>query len=177
MLNRIENLERLLASWKGPSQVALYLTDEEVVTFKEIYNNSNILQQADATYHVIYKRQVFYPINYMRNVAIRETNTPFHIMIDVDFVIQPTLFDSISSYVKNLQFDEKKVQSGFCYEPYVVVPTSKFLYDEIFLERMRDKVTYTAKIVLSGCRVTLYERVMRELENNPTALDQSWNII
>ena len=45
----------------------------------------------------------------MRNVAIRETNTPFHIMIDVDFVIQPTLFDSISSYVKNLQFDEKKV--------------------------------------------------------------------
>lgn len=58
MLNRIGNLERLLASWKGPSQVALYLTDEEVVTFKEIYNNSNILQQADATYHVIYKRQV-----------------------------------------------------------------------------------------------------------------------
>jgi len=58
MFNRIDNLERLLQSWKGPSQVALYLTDEELVSFNDAYQQSDILKQANATYHVIFKRHV-----------------------------------------------------------------------------------------------------------------------
>ena len=60
MINRIDNLERLLDAWKGPSQVALYLTDEELITFKDFYDHSSILKRANATYHVIFKRHVSY---------------------------------------------------------------------------------------------------------------------
>ena len=58
MINRIENLERLLESWKGPSQVALYLSDGELTSFKDFYDQSDVLKKAKATYHVIFKRHV-----------------------------------------------------------------------------------------------------------------------
>ncbi|KAK2147158.1 hypothetical protein LSH36_566g00065 [Paralvinella palmiformis] len=48
------------------------------------------------------------------------------------------------------------------YEPYVVVPTGKFLYDEILLERMRDKLTYTFSIAHKGCSGVLYRRIINE---------------
>ena len=54
--------------------------------------------------------QVLYPINYVRNVAIRATKTPFYIMIDVDFAAQPSLYPSILSYVRQLKHNEKKVR-------------------------------------------------------------------
>ncbi|KAK2157559.1 hypothetical protein LSH36_189g06082 [Paralvinella palmiformis] len=225
MFNRIDNLERLLQSWKGPSQVALYLTDEELVSFNDAYQQSDILKQANATYHVIFKRHVFYPINYVRNVAIRETKTPFYVMIDVDFAAQPTLYQDIIRYIRKLKPNEKKVfvipvfetpykhyslpvikeqlvkdldanllipyhqvpgswtkghertnydkwrisrdiyevQWEFGYEPYVVVPTSEFLYDEILVERMRDKLAYTANIKINGCARIMYEKRIQEL--------------
>ena len=53
--------------------------------------------------------QVFYPINYVRNVAIRETKTPFYVMVDVDFAAQSTLYQSIISHIKQLKAKEKKV--------------------------------------------------------------------
>ena len=53
--------------------------------------------------------QVFYPINYVRNVAIRETKTSFYVMVDVDFAAQSTLYQSIISHIKQLKAKEKKV--------------------------------------------------------------------
>ncbi|KAK2143117.1 hypothetical protein LSH36_875g00012 [Paralvinella palmiformis] len=247
MFNRIDNLERLLQSWKGPSQVTLYLTDEEVISFKDFYQQSDVLKQADATYHVVFKRHddshdyklppagnvtsygttstMFYPINYARNVAIRETKTPFYVMIDVDFAAQPSLYQNIMSYIKQLKPNEKKVfiipvfetqykhyrlpktkeqllkdleahlliayhqvakgwtkghertnyekwktsevpyevRWEFGYEPYVVVPTSEFIYDETLVERMRDKLTYTVNIVIKRCAKFVYDNRIQDM--------------
>ena len=56
-----------------------------------------------------YLFQKYYPINYVRNVAIREVTTPYYVMVDVDFAAQPSLFDSIQQNIKSLKAHQKKV--------------------------------------------------------------------
>lgn len=56
--NRISHLERLLQAWQGPSMVAIYLSDEETDRFLNYVNKTDTLRQANASYHVVYKRHV-----------------------------------------------------------------------------------------------------------------------
>ena len=38
--------------------------------------------------------QQFYPVNYLRNVALRQANTEHVFLLDVDFLPMPSLYDS-----------------------------------------------------------------------------------
>jgi len=37
--------------------------------------------------------QQFYPVNYLRNVALRQANTEHVFLLDVDFLPMPSLYD------------------------------------------------------------------------------------
>ena len=43
------------------------------------------------TFHVCC--QQFYPVNYLRNVALRQVNTEYVFLLDIDFLSMPDLYD------------------------------------------------------------------------------------
>uniref|UniRef100_A0A915IQH9 Uncharacterized protein n=1 Tax=Romanomermis culicivorax TaxID=13658 RepID=A0A915IQH9_ROMCU len=118
--DRIFMLEPLLNRWNGPASITLYLTDEEAARFQDFMIESHILSsRLDVALHVVYRQEVFfriyflsfltyitnfllhnnfYPVNKLRNIALREVNTSHVFLSDVDFI------PSIGSYEYLLTF-------------------------------------------------------------------------
>ena len=45
--------------------------------------------------------QKFYPINYLRNVAMKEVQTSHLVFVDVDLVVNKGLYDMLKRYIKD----------------------------------------------------------------------------
>ncbi|GMS92891.1 hypothetical protein PENTCL1PPCAC_15066, partial [Pristionchus entomophagus] len=56
--------------------------------------------------HAVFKTGIYYPINYLRNVAFNASNTDFVLIADVDFIPSKGLYKSLRAAIKENQ-DEK----------------------------------------------------------------------
>ncbi|XP_054015165.1 xylosyl- and glucuronyltransferase LARGE1-like isoform X1 [Hylaeus anthracinus] len=106
-VERIPLLEDLSKHWPGTISVALYLTDAEVQNFLEFVRGSiELRKRKNIAYHVVYKDGELYPINYLRNTAMSYVSTPFIFQLDVDFLPQYGLHESLMGYITKLNVSE-----------------------------------------------------------------------
>ncbi|XP_076296402.1 xylosyl- and glucuronyltransferase LARGE1 isoform X2 [Lasioglossum baleicum] len=106
-VERIPLLEELSKHWPGTISVALYLTDAEVQNFLEFVKGSvELRKRRNIAYHVVYKDGDLYPINYLRNIAMSYVSTPFIFQLDVDFLPQHGLHESLMNYIAKLNITE-----------------------------------------------------------------------
>ncbi|XP_068678559.1 uncharacterized protein [Montipora foliosa] len=98
--NRIRMLKRILRVWNGPLSLVVYV-------FVEDYDNIDLKRKqiqlglpphiftkfSTLSVIVIYGNEIGpqYPINRLRNIAIRNAKTQFTFLVDVDFVPSPNL--------------------------------------------------------------------------------------
>jgi len=102
-LDRLLMVEQIVDHWKGPISFALYLTDPESQTFLEYYENSALLKsRCDVGYHVVYKEGDYYPVNFLRNLALDQATTEFVFLSDVDFLPSLGMAQSLQSSITNL---------------------------------------------------------------------------
>ncbi|XP_034937616.1 LARGE xylosyl- and glucuronyltransferase 1-like isoform X2 [Chelonus insularis] len=98
--DRIILLDELFKRWPGTISVAVYLTDAEVQSFLDFISGSDVLKnRKNIAYHIVYKDGEFYPINYLRNVAISQIPTPYIFQLDVDFLPPVDLYEKLMSYI------------------------------------------------------------------------------
>lgn len=57
--------------------------------------------------------QDYYPINVLRNVAMRYVNTPYIFLADIDFVPMVSLYENIKTHICNMGSMIKKVSSEY----------------------------------------------------------------
>ncbi|RTG87199.1 glycosyltransferase-like protein LARGE [Schistosoma bovis] len=116
--DRLHRLEELAIRWLGPMSLALYLTDREATMLIEYITNSRILQnRTNIGYHIVYVDGKFYPINLLRNIAIKYSVTEFIFHIDIDFLPQENIIDSIEKSI-NEHFIQNNKSQNIC----LVVP-------------------------------------------------------
>ncbi|CAH8519042.1 unnamed protein product [Schistosoma bovis] len=116
--DRLHRLEELAIRWLGPMSLALYLTDREATLLIEYITNSRILQnRTNIGYHIVYVDGKFYPINLLRNIAIKYSVTEFIFHIDIDFLPQENIIDSIEKSI-NEHFIQNNRSQNIC----LVVP-------------------------------------------------------
>lgn len=106
--DRLQMLETLCIHWPGPISLALYMSDAEAQQFLRYALSSRVLMaRRNIAYHIVYKDGQFYPINYLRNVALRQANTSHVFLSDIDFLPMSDLYDhllkTISSMTNNKQ--------------------------------------------------------------------------
>ncbi|KAL7289788.1 hypothetical protein TKK_0016191 [Trichogramma kaykai] len=90
--DRMALLEDLSKHWDGPISVALYLSDADVQTFIDfVQNSAELRNRKNIAYHIVYKEGEFYPVNYLRNVAMKYMTQPFIFQLDIDFLPQMNL--------------------------------------------------------------------------------------
>ena len=86
--NRILQLYSLLQHWDGPVSITLYGTEAEVWKLTDYLDR--VLSErkvSNVAIHIVYKREgYFYPVNYLRNVALKGVRTPYILIIDGDFL-------------------------------------------------------------------------------------------
>ncbi|OQV20059.1 Glycosyltransferase-like protein LARGE2 [Hypsibius exemplaris] len=98
--DRLQMLEPLCDHWNGPISLALYMTDAEAQQFAEFVLDSEMLSsRRNIGWHIVYKDGAVYPVNYLRNVALSQANTPFVFLTDIDFLPMYGLYDVLKDAI------------------------------------------------------------------------------
>lgn len=93
-MDRLQMVEALCKHWEGPISFALYMSDAEAQQFLSYALDSDILKdRKNVGYHVVYKDGQFYPVNFLRNVALQQVRTPYVFLTDIDFLPMSGLYE------------------------------------------------------------------------------------
>uniref|UniRef100_A0A8B9H1R0 LARGE xylosyl- and glucuronyltransferase 1 n=1 Tax=Astyanax mexicanus TaxID=7994 RepID=A0A8B9H1R0_ASTMX len=93
----------------GPISLALYLSDAEAQQFLRYAQGSEVLMsRSNVGYHIVYKEGQFYPVNLLRNVAMRQVNTPYMFLSDIDFLPMYGLYEYLRKSVVQLDMGNTK---------------------------------------------------------------------
>ncbi len=126
-LDRLDKFRLLLSHWDGPMSLSMYGTDAEALNLTLFMKNENI-NRDNVVIHVLYKQGRFYPVNYLRNLALDTVQTPYMFLSDGDFLPSFGLFDHLKAATKVLMNDGKKralVIPAFNGEEGFIFPSTK----------------------------------------------------
>uniref|UniRef100_A0A0R3S2F6 Glycosyltransferase-like protein LARGE1 n=1 Tax=Elaeophora elaphi TaxID=1147741 RepID=A0A0R3S2F6_9BILA len=85
-MDRLMHFNVLLQYWNGPVSAAVYVTDSELPSLIQFFDDT-LANRTNVALHAVYKEGTYYPINYLRNVALNSTNdASFVFLTDVDFI-------------------------------------------------------------------------------------------
>lgn len=108
-MDRLQMLEAICKHWEGPISLALYMSDAEAQQFLRYAQASEVLKnRKNVGYHVVYKEGQFYPVNLVRNVALKNANTPYVFLTDVDFLPMYGLYDYLRRSVVQMDMSNSK---------------------------------------------------------------------
>ncbi|XP_035507680.1 LARGE xylosyl- and glucuronyltransferase 2 [Morone saxatilis] len=108
-MDRLQMLEAICKHWEGPISLALYMSDAEAQQFLRYAQASEVLKnRKNVGYHIVYKEGQFYPVNLVRNVALKNANTPYVFLTDVDFLPMYGLYDYLRKSVVQLDMVHTK---------------------------------------------------------------------
>uniref|UniRef100_A0A8C4NRF4 Glycosyltransferase-like protein LARGE2 n=1 Tax=Dicentrarchus labrax TaxID=13489 RepID=A0A8C4NRF4_DICLA len=108
-MDRLQMLEAICKHWEGPISLALYMSDAEAQQFLRYAQASEVLKnRKNVGYHIVYKEGQFYPVNLVRNVALKNANTPYVFLTDVDFLPMYGLYDYLRKTVVQLDMAHTK---------------------------------------------------------------------
>ncbi|MGH0141850.1 UNVERIFIED_CONTAM: hypothetical protein FKN15_014566 [Acipenser sinensis] len=114
-MDRLQMLEAICKHWEGPISLALYMSDAEAQQFLRYAQASEVLKsRKNVGYHVVYKEGQFYPVNLLRNIALRNANTPYVFLADVDFLPMYDLYDYLRSRIILVVCDYKAFSTLNC---------------------------------------------------------------
>ena len=103
-MDRLPLLGPLCEQWNGPMSVALYASDAESQQFLLRFHRaqSTLRSCRSIALHIVYKEGQFYPVNYLRNVALTNVQTPYVFLTDIDFLPMPDLYSYIREAIQVL---------------------------------------------------------------------------
>ena len=103
--DRLSIFFQLLNHWKGPVSATLYCTDYEAWQLTEIFRQaeSDLQKRKNIAIHVVLKSGEQFPVNYLRNVALLASSTPFVFLSDCDFLTSNNLYPYLMKAAATLQ--------------------------------------------------------------------------
>ena len=108
-LDRLQNVEQLLKHWEGPITLVVYCTDSDLWYLTSYLNNfSLLLKRTNIAIHVVYKEGVLYPVNLLRNIALKYSSTPYVFASDADFLPMFDMYNYLREAIKILQLSAFK---------------------------------------------------------------------
>ncbi|KFD69737.1 hypothetical protein M514_09655, partial [Trichuris suis] len=99
--DRMSVLRLLLQYWSGPLAVSMYLTDAELHHLEDYFSKLRLGGRKNVAVHVVFKDGPFYPINKLRNIALRSVRTPFVFLCDVDFIPMTGAYELLKKAIQD----------------------------------------------------------------------------
>ncbi|XP_029438002.1 LARGE xylosyl- and glucuronyltransferase 2 isoform X2 [Rhinatrema bivittatum] len=111
-MDRLQMLEVICKHWEGPMSLALYMSDSEAQQFLRYAQASELLKsRTNIGYHIVYREGQFYPVNLLRNVALKNALTPYVFLADIDFLPMYGLYHYLRKSI--LQQDMASTKKAF----------------------------------------------------------------
>eukprot|EP00795_Rhopilema_esculentum_P011669 gene11669-21919_t len=109
-MDRLQLVEALLKFWEGPVSLSLYASDAEAQQFLRFALKSHVFEKrSNVGVHLVYKDGDFYPVNYLRNVAVQEAKTSFIFLLDIDFLPMPGLYEKLKRMASSSDMSRKAI--------------------------------------------------------------------
>ena len=100
-VDRLHMLEPLSRHWEGPMSITLYASDPETQhVLQHVHNSPTLRSRGNIGIHIVYKSGGFYPVNYLRNVAVENAHTPYIFLSDIDFLPMFGLYPYLSEAIR-----------------------------------------------------------------------------
>jgi glycosyltransferase-like protein LARGE len=107
-VDRLQMIEPLYKHWEGPISLGLYMSDAEAQQFLNYALSSEVLAgRRNVGIHIVFKEGDFYPVNYLRNVALGNVHTPYVFLSDIDFLPMYSLYDYLKKVVSMMDMNKK----------------------------------------------------------------------
>ena len=111
-MDRVHMLDPLCAHWEGPLGLVLYASDSEALEFISLVSSRLPLmsRRKNVALHVVYKdpRSRMYPVNHLRNVALKYVGTGYVYLSDIDFLPMQGLYHRLQETLKSMFPKEKE---------------------------------------------------------------------
>ncbi|CAO3596920.1 unnamed protein product [Absidia cylindrospora] len=110
-VNRLDVFTKVIDAWTGPISIAIYLTEwDDIKAIKTFFSNSintELYEQITMTvvkpaYNENTNEHLRYPINHLRNLAVKASSTPYVFVMDADFVPSTTLYATAQSVLPTM---------------------------------------------------------------------------
>uniref|UniRef100_A0AAF5PGR8 Glycosyltransferase-like protein LARGE2 n=1 Tax=Wuchereria bancrofti TaxID=6293 RepID=A0AAF5PGR8_WUCBA len=121
-MDRLTHFNALLQYWTGPVSAAVYVTDSELSLLIQFFDDT-LANRTNVALHAVYKESTYYPINYLRNVALNSSNdASFVFLADVDFIPRPGLYAMLC---------KKLVMTNLTNKRAFVVPAFEYMSNQV----------------------------------------------
>ena len=85
--SRLDALDLTAQRWAGPIIAAIYVKPKQLVeTHQRLCSQLTASQRRNMMLHLVLAEGTLYPVNWLRNLVIRNSSSEFVFMIDADFV-------------------------------------------------------------------------------------------
>ena len=108
-INRLEMFVKLMDHWTGPASITMYGNDVEVWnTMQFLKQYCEFKERQNIAIHFVIKQGIFYPVNYLRNVALSNVKTEFVFLNDADFLPSFEMHERLKVYNRHLLNNKMK---------------------------------------------------------------------
>ncbi|KAF2073052.1 hypothetical protein CYY_005635 [Polysphondylium violaceum] len=105
-VDRLYKVGLMASKWKAPISIALYIKNRDIelpLLTKILNENPSLKKYADI--HLLYSNQTRYPVNNLRNLAIKYSRTDLVFVMDADFIPPYGFHDYIASFKNYLHIN------------------------------------------------------------------------
>eukprot|EP01080_Neovahlkampfia_damariscottae_P002426 gene2426-3137_t len=145
--------------YDGPISISIYLKNKNELLKLKLFLKKNKEIRMNCTFHLIYQNEetnenprkndrpeYSFPINYLRNIARKYSNTNYILYLDGDFIVSSTLFNDLKLIKKN----KKKL---------IILPSYRGIYSKDKLELLKNiKLNVTRRIEYTSHDLTNYTK-------------------
>uniref|UniRef100_A0A8R1TVB3 Glycosyltransferase-like protein LARGE2 n=1 Tax=Onchocerca volvulus TaxID=6282 RepID=A0A8R1TVB3_ONCVO len=170
-MDRLMHFNALLHYWAGPVSAAVYVSDSELSLLIQFFDDI-LANRTNVALHAVYKEGTYYPINYLRNVALNSSyDASFVFLADVDFIPEPGLYTMLC---KKLVMSDSTNKRAFVVPAFEYmgsrVPTVPHTKNELLIELdARRMQIFRQNLWIQGHAATDYDRWRNANEEYPVS--------
>ncbi|KAM9967169.1 hypothetical protein ACTFIR_007408 [Dictyostelium discoideum] len=101
-VDRFDRIAMMADKWRAPISAAVYITSFKDIdeVFKLVRNSFAVTEFVDL--HFLFANKTRYPVNNLRNLALRNARTEWCLLLDVDFISPLGMYDYLHSTLEKL---------------------------------------------------------------------------
>ncbi|KAI0237637.1 LARGE xylosyl- and glucuronyltransferase 2 [Lamellibrachia satsuma] len=107
--SRTEKLCNLVKRWPGPISVSVYVEQTTTALLFRAKMKALLAPRKNIALHLVSEEGDFYPVNFLRNVALERIETKYVFLTDVDFEPMPRLDERLKEYISKGYLQGKNV--------------------------------------------------------------------
>ncbi|KAK2178031.1 hypothetical protein NP493_565g02024 [Ridgeia piscesae] len=108
---RHDKLYRLAVRWTGPISVSIYLNRTSSLNAYTKKLKELLAPRKNIAIHIVKESGEFFPVNFLRNIALDNAATKYVFLTDIDFEPMPQLDIRLQEYIDKGYIKEHTVRS------------------------------------------------------------------